>query len=292
MKIYPKLMGILITCILTLAMSAAEATVYFLNDFETKTCNTAVADAEYVEGKMWDTVPGNPVPYVRCALATPSGTNYVEWAATANLNNIIAELRPTQATLTFGTTYYLAGFFRFSRISGNDLWRDTGAYPYQFDKLLEFRGTGFRWGIGAGWNGYYSAGSDHKFTFDAWYATSVIGDRGPDHIVADQSPYNASKAYLCDYDQWHAVVLGVTINNSNSGRVQLWINGTKIIDQSHYTANAGATLTTLIANGTIAQNQYDAPAHYRQMDRIIVTDNWQDILNGNYMRRPSPPVAN
>ena len=39
-------------------------------------------------------------------------------------------------------------------------------------------------------------------------------------------------------------------------------------------------------DGTIAQPAYDAPSHYRQYDAFIVTDNWQDIIDGGYLSDP------
>ena len=35
--------------------------------------------------------------------------------------------------------------------------------------------------------------------------------------------------------------------------------------------------------GTIAQTAYDAPAHYRKFDAFMLTDNWQDIIDGGYL---------
>jgi len=279
---------LLLSIILTWS-SRLDATIYLINDFESSTCNTSIIDTN-VDNVFWDTAPGSPITNVKCYIAAKDGTKYAEWQLPASTSYIGSELYgrnnvDLNIPISFGTTYYLAGFFRFQRVNNADIWDDTGP-AYQFDKLLEFRGNGFRWGIGAGWNGWYPNATDHKFTFDAWYATSVLGDYGPDHLVANVSPYSSTNPLLSDYEMWHGVVLGVTAANSNSGRVQLWVNGVKVIDKPHYTASSGATITQAIVTGTIGQPAYNSPTHYRQMDRILITNDWQDIVNGGYATSP------
>ncbi len=277
----------------------AGATTYLSNDVEANSCNSAINDIR-LNGALWDTFvsssePWVPTAMVRCAISTPNIRNYAEWQITQTVptNGVGPEIiLPSTISVSMGTTYYLGGFFRFQRSGSQSIWHDTGANPYSFDKLFEFRGTGWRWGIGVGWNGNYARGTAGTFVFDAWYAQSVLGNHGDDHLVADQSPYNASNPLLSNYDVWHGVVLGVTAANSDTGgRVQLWVDGIKVIDQRHYTANAGASINTAYLNGTIAQPAYDAPAHVRQADGLIITDNWQDIVSGGYLTTTSGTVS-
>lgn len=278
-----------VTC--TVVAVTAGATTHVLTDFEGKACDAPIADAEVLEGHLWDTYPGVPQPVVRCADNGPSGGKFVEWHTQNGSSSAQVDVLQSATNLTAGSTIYLASFVRFDRVGGNDIWRDTGASPYQFDKLIEIRGTGFRWGIGAGWNGNYSVGGDHKFTFDAWYSTVLLGDHGPDHLVADQAPYGPAQPYLCDYERWYGVVLGITVANSTAGRVQLWIDGTKIIDTPHYTASAAPVLETTTMNGTIAQPSNDSPEHFRRLDRILVTDHWGDVQAGGYLASTGTPGA-
>lgn len=264
---------------------SAGGTTYLHATFESSACGASIAD-QNVDGVFWDTTPELPTN-VRCSLSTPNGSRYAEWNYPAGANLTGPELYGNGNTgldvsVAPGTTYYLAAFVRFQR-NGADIWADTGSSPYQFDKLIEFRGAGFRWGIGAGWNGWYTNGTDHKFTFDAWYATSVLGERGPDHLVANVAPYNANNPLLSDYEKWHGLVLGVTAAASDSGRVQLWVDGVKVIDKSQYTAAPGAVIDHAILIGTVAQPAYNAPSHLRQMDDIMITKDWQSILNGGYL---------
>lgn len=265
----------------------ANATVFLNNKFESASCGTVISDGMNFEGVMWDSWLSSPLGTIRCATTSPSGGNYIEWDLQANCGSNGCggtELYfSSPHTLVFGTTYYLASFVRFQRVSSQDIWTDTGSSPYHFNKLFEFQGSGFRWGVGSGWDGWYSNGTDHKFTFDIWYATSVLGEHGPDHIIADVSPYNAGNPLLSDYEMWHGVVLGVTASNSNSGRIQLWVDGVKVTDQPHYTALSGANIDEVIMNGTIAQPSYSHPRHFNQFDSILVTNNWQDVIDGNYL---------
>ena len=272
-----------IACAVVVVAPNALATTHLLADFEGKACDAPIADAETLEGHLWDTYPGVPQPSVRCSAGGPSGNHFVEWHTANATNSAQVDITLTPVNLAEGSKVYLASFVRFERVGAADVWRDTAPNPYQFDKMIEFRGTGFRWGIGAGWNGEYSSGGDHQFTFDAWYSTVLIGDHGPDHIVADQSPYGASQAFRCDYEKWYGVVLGVTVASSNTGRVELWVDGTKLIDQAHYTASPSAVLETLTLNGTIGQPDYDSPAHLRQFDRLLVTNDWADVVTGKYL---------
>jgi hypothetical protein len=297
----PRIVGIALALaatavIATVFPAAAHATTFYVGDFEAKTCDTQIADAEIVDGKMWDTYSGTypvfpPQPIVRCAAGTPSGVNSVEWVTfDSQIDASVGIDFVPQVVVSMGTTYYLAGFFRFDRIGGRDIWHDSGVQPYSFDKLLEFGSIGTRWGIGAGWNGNYSVGVDHEFVFDAWCDDGTFDDcttvGGGDHKTANQNGYDATHPPVVDYERWHAVVLGVLAHSSSSGtgNVKLWVNGVLIMDRDQSTMASSATITRLWISGTIAQPAYDSPAHYRRMDKLILTDNWQDIVNGGYLK--------
>ena len=207
-------------------------------------------------------------------------------------------------TLVSGTTYYLGGFFRFERVGGNDIWTDIiggGDNRYwDFDKLIELRGpgnlgTGFRWLVDSG--GVYMNYVAHKFSFNlgctATAFAGCIGDCGQ-----NQNGYTQGDPYLCDYEKWYSLVVGITYHVSGGGRARMWINGTLVTDVQDITTGAtGATLNLIHMNGTIGQPKYNASAHKRQFDRIILTNSWQDIINGGYLQDPNqgndttPPAA-
>jgi len=214
-------------------------------------------------------------------------------------------------TLIQGTTYYIAGRFRFDRINGSNIWQDSTAemadQQASFDKLFEFQGSNFRWGIDSGYSDvacwYCRQPGDrclNKFTFTAWVGKNSGVPCYENYAILDQNvpPYSTpySAPYFCNYEKWYNVVLAVTAANSTSGRVQLWINGTKVTDQQNVhtmCSTTGSTVKMIYLNGTIAQPAYDAPAHKRSFDDLIFTDSWQNIIDGKYLTDPyadQPPT--
>ncbi|MGB0126123.1 MAG: hypothetical protein WBP72_00700 [Rhodocyclaceae bacterium] len=268
---------------------AAHATVYFSQDFKALRCGSPVSDIRISGGvppsALFDNWEPTGSSTVECAAPPIAGKKYLTWSIPDRPNNAGVEVDAVPATIEMGKTYYLAYWIRFDKGLA-DIWH-TGTTAYSFDKSIEFQGTGFRWGIGAGWDGWYSYAPVGKFTFDVWYATSVLGEHGDDHKPANVAPYSGRAPYLAEYGKWYGVVMGVTAQSNDNGRVQLWINGTRTHDYSVYTANPGAKLTKLIAHGTIAQPAYDAPAHKRSSTGWLVTDNWADVQAGGYLQDPA-----
>lgn len=277
-------------------------------------CDSLIADAQNVDGEVWDTfhdVVTYPDPYVRCLVSTPAGDQYFEWrtaclayagdrCATApdgdpavGTTNAGVEIYASLPVLSADTTYYLGAFVRFERVNDRDIWLDAGSAD-SFDKLMEFAGTGIRWGVASGWpSGVYSA-TDGKFTFGAWCADSVFdacqtpGDY--DHKEQNAGGHSAANPYLADYNRWYAVVLAVTISDTSSGHVRLYVNGEIILDLPHITAgSASPSLDHLFVNGTIAQPTYDAPEHWRQIDRLMFTSDFADIDGAGLMTDPQGP---
>lgn len=295
-----KALSVIITLLILFMPENSAATKYFYIDFEGQSCSNAVADGGIVDNCCIDYGVSSNSPYYRCSLFDkPSGNIYIEWitntiladAGTAFYNDNCGGV--AHALSTNGTTYYLSAFVRFERIEGLSIWHDSSAEENSFDKLIEVGGSGFRWGMYSGWpQGRYTA-VPGKFTFMAWFGQAVAipdgtcGDNGSDNIAANVAPYSINNPYLADYEKWYAVVLSVTPKTDNTGDVKMWINGVKIIDkQSCRTSMADPTINRIVMNGTIAQPDYDAPPHKRQADRIMLTDNWQDVVDGGYLRDP------
>jgi len=272
----------------------AQATVIYLANFESETCNGTLTDAvSAVDGKLWDIYfenAINPLPTVRCTGGpTGGGSKFVEWNNGASQHdNLIEVLQLGTTSMSAGQTWYMAAFVRIDKDTATDVYQTTNS----FDKLLEFRGTGLRWGIGAGYaNGNYPNYQAGKFIWDVWCAASAVTDcetsgGGPDHKVPNASPYNANWPYYADYGRWYAVVIGITMQSTATGRIEMWVNGTKTHDITQTTMNAGATITSMMAMGTISQPGYNAPAHTRKVDRWILTDTWTDVST-TYMSDPS-----
>ncbi|OQW50834.1 MAG: hypothetical protein A4S09_10935 [Proteobacteria bacterium SG_bin7] len=300
-----------------------NATVYYSTNFESKACNSVIQDAEYVQGKLWDLLSGDPTypfPSVRCEFPVTSNSNYVRWTtictgysaagrcspanntnATTNAAGVEIVLGNSSFTPVEGTTYYLGAHFRFDRISNRDVWQDSGMAD-SFDKLMEMGcgGCNFRWGIGSGWPSGNHMATDHKFTFDAWCASTAFAGcqtpNNPDHKPQNANGYNASSPFLADYEKWYSVVLAVTAStNATTGRVRLYINGTTIIDKQNITMGSNsATSDRIFLNGTIAQPSYDVPSHHRYVDNIVFTNSLVDIQNAGLMQDPqstTPPTG-
>lgn len=279
----------------------AQATVIYLANFESETCTNTITDAvSAVDGKLWDIYfenAINPLPTVTCTGAvTGGGANFVRWTNGASQHdNLIEVLGLGTTSMSAGQKWYMAAFVRVSKTTGTDVYQTTNS----FDKYIEFRGTGLRWGIGAGYaNGNYPNYVAGKFVWDVWCAASAVTDcetsgGGPDHKIPNVSPYSAAAPYYADYGKWYAVVIAITMQSTATGKIEMWVNGTKTHDITQTTMNAGATITSMMAMGTISQPGYNAPAHTRDVDRWILTDNVADI--SGYMSDPeaggSAPVA-
>lgn len=197
----------------------------------------------------------------------------------------------TQIDLTVGQTYYMGGFFRFDRISSNDVWHDTSG-PDSYDKLLEFAGGNIRWIILAGWpNGNYLGSYNGNFTFDLYASPQgCTGCDNPSEKWANVSPYGQNNPYLCDYGRWYAVVMKITISSANTsnGLVELFINGTKTTSlTSQKTQDSGSPYIPQFGySGTVAQPAYDAPAHYRKIDSLTFANSLTDMENAGLMSDP------
>jgi hypothetical protein len=156
------------------------------------------------------------------------------------------------------------------------------------------QGANFRHIIESGYADVINYVSD-KLTFTASVGknSGVPEWPGYDHLLPNVPPYGVNNGPYCDYSRWYAVVLGVTAYQNSNGRIRLWVNGnltTDLYGQTVGSAGAG-TIVRIEMGGTIGQPEYNAPAHKRQFDRIILTDNWQDIISGGYMPGNSAPAA-
>lgn len=301
--------------ILSLISTPAWSTTWFYYDNEAGTVGSSLPNSAYGPYRFEYDLPGI------YRSDSPVG-KYAELSATNLQVGYLVEIQNRDAvygtrwgstyplTITQGTTYYIAGKFRFDRINGQSIWQDTSAEladaAGSFDKLFEFQGNNFRWGISSGWddaNTYPLCRSTSprdqcvgKFTFGVWVDKNpeVSCYEGYDHLVQNVSPYNGSNPYFCYYERWYSIVMGVTAYNSTNGRVQLWINGTKVYDyQNIHTmcSTTGPNVMRIYLNGTIAQPAYDAPAHKRSFDGIMFTDSWQELVNRGYLTGSAPVTS-
>lgn len=280
---------IAISILLTLSLfTPASATVYFSWDSENQAC-----DAPFPFYYQ------NYRGYTKCGISVPQGSKALEWSIGARPNDAYSEITNTQSFPTaavLGRTYYLAFFVNFTRINGADIWREFSGQS--FDKLVDLRGNGVRWTISVGQHESYCANQNQDHRFTAWISNASYhltpSIECVDNIHANIAPFHAKVSPIqLQYESWNRIVLAVKFASDSTGSVTLWVNGNKIIEHLNIrtVANSSPSLADIILNGTIAQPAYDAPAHYRRFDAIILTDNWQDIVNGGYMSGSTPPAG-
>jgi hypothetical protein len=277
----------------------AHATTYVNVNFDSSSCNTRVYSGT-LDGAHFDvstsTIDALAFPYIRCSLSAPSGNNYVQWDVPQV--NPAADPHGTGPDITFSTpitvvsgkTYYLAAYWRFERINGNAIWHST----WDFDKLIEMTGTGFRWIIESGYVEEANPYSPNNFIFTVYASDAIFP--GWTYYSHNKNGYSMSAPLKSNYETWHSVVMGITAHVSN-GTIKLWVDGTQVIETTGKpTMLSTATISRITMSGTVGQPGYDAPPHRRQVDKIMLTDNFQDIVNAGYLTgassvKPSAPVA-
>lgn len=201
------------------------------------------------------------------------------------------------------TTYYVACIVRFETVGGNDIWNDSGSYLEHVDKLFDMHGDQFRYDIHAGWNGMTATPTDHKFTLMLWGADSEPAgnqqnwynafDSGVhDRTFHNVSPYSQSNPYLCSYNAWYSIVMALKSSTTDTGSIGLYLNGNLVIYADGYkTCDPSPTVDNIIWSGTMGQSSYVLKAHKRYIDHVMLTDTWQDILDGGYLANPEAAIC-
>lgn len=270
---------------------SAQATTFYSTSLENQACDSRSSP---VDGKTWN-YEYDTQGHVRCApLDAPDGSKYYAGENVTSSVGAAISIPLTPTSIVSGTTYYLAGVWRFDRIASQPIWHNL----WDFDKLHEMNyssATGFRWIIESGYPDSSTVYHANQFTFAAYGSDAIFpGWTYYDHNL---NGYSRTAPYWCDYERWYSVVMGITAHQSN-GRVRMWINGTQVMDHTGVvTMLAGATLEAIAFSMTVGQPEYDAPSHNRYLDRMMLTDNFADITNAGYLSDPqaggdtTPPAA-
>lgn len=277
-----KLKSLLISFIIYFIINnPVYATIYYSWDSENQVCDSALPF--YNEGGS---------PHTRCGSGAKQGTKYLEYSWAGSVHDGYTEFtgQGFPHTLVMGRTYYFAMWVYFERINGLDIWHEFSGQSY--DKLIDvFYGSNVRFVIinGQHESGCANQNQDHHFTgflFEGNRLNTSLPNYCIDYVHANVAPYQAKVSPLqLNYESWISYVLVVKMANDYTGSWQLYANGTKIIDNINVRTVSGtpAVAERINLNGTIAQPAYDAPPHKRRFDAILLTDNWQDIVNGGYM---------
>ena len=283
--------------ILILPLNTAHSTVFFYWDAESTPCN----GSDLPNPPFW-TGNENYRGKTRCG-STPQGSRYIEFVTVNNQKHHYTEIHNTQGLpvrCQIGKTYYLAYYARFERINGNDIWHETTSSS---DKCFEMDGSGIRWMVGRGHKYPDANNQNHKYTLHSvnpgFHLNPELEAPSTSIYVQNASGHSTSNPIQLDYEVWYAIVLAVKMAgpSEHNGSLTLYVNGIKIMEYTNIQtcSSSSPDIEDIKFGGTIGQNAYDTPAHKRQFDGILLTDNLQDVINGGYLRideePPSPPTG-
>jgi len=286
----------ILTLVIVLVCSQANATIFYSFDAEGFSNGAALPTSNPGYNFCQTGCSGSGTTgVIRNTLVAPQGTKYIEWITVSNQSEAYTEMHYGASfplNLVSGKWYYLAYYKRFERIEGRNIWSGM-----QADKGIEMRGNGIRWIVsrGSSWGTIVSPGTG-KWTIWPGNPTYHLNGNGSgienadNAIPLNQSGYSASNPVPMEYERWYSVVFGIKISSARTGEIKLWLNGVLVADYPNIitAANSSPTIDYLEANGTIGQPGYNSPAHKRQFDAFMLTDNFNDVAP--YMRDPVSPI--
>jgi|MTBAKSStandDraft_2_1061841.scaffolds.fasta_scaffold01518_23 hypothetical protein len=282
--------------------SSAQATIFFKFDAENEPVGSILPLRAGSYANFCQTECGTPAEYekgtVQDAGGAPQGSKYFQWR-TINLqhdalNEIQSDTMPDSngwpITLEKNKSYYLAYYMRFDRMSGLDIWHE-GTDVQSGDKGVELYGPDVRLLTSRGQWDHMSANQDHHFT--VW--GGIMRGDNPDLVWGQNSSgYNPTNPIQLTYETWHPVIMEFKLSCNNQGHLAVYINGVKTeeyLNVNTLAPNCSPVVSMIHMGGTFAQPAYDSPAHFRKFDALILTDNWQDIVDGGYLAEASSPPA-
>ena len=230
---------------------------------------------------------------IRDDIITPDGTKYMEWSVLDNQHDAYNEIKNKNFphTINDGTTLYWAYYLRVQPTGVKPVFTAHG----NMEKGIEIHGNEFRNGLSIGRSDAFSdVGNDH-FTFymgNASYHYNTAANGAPttcreinDVFLQNQNGYSASNPFIGNYNEWYAIVGRLDMVDDYSGTMQMYVNGTKVLEYTgcKSISSMSSELLYIEAFGTLDQPSYTTGAHKRQIDALIVTDNWQDIIDGGYL---------
>lgn len=214
----------------------------------------------------------------------PQGKNVFRWDVTeAKTKELYHEVKFDRLPEAEPKDYYYAFFVRFDRKDGKDIWHDGDGDS--FDKAFEVIGDGIRWVVHFG--NHAVRMRDHHFSCYLSNSTYHLNPRREvyDGFYPNHGGYSQDKSPELEYEKWHAVAFKMKWATDDTGEIGLWVNGKKVIEHLRIkTVKAPGTFERLQLWGTIAQPAYDAPPHVRKVDALIFTADWQDIVDGGYLK--------
>jgi hypothetical protein len=285
-------------CIILILSAPSRATVYFYYDAESGTVGSELPYSQ-ASGPSFDQESvGTAAPRgtVRNApLAAPQGSKYFGWTILANEHDAYMEVQDRSLlphNVVIGNTYYLAYYVNIAETGGGEPYHTSIDLDQCFDKGEEMRGQGMRWTVTKG-----SLSTEQGLRQSEYAIWSYNPDQGCnpelevyDHYLPNANGYDNDNWPKGTAGQWYGIVLAIKMAKTKTGSMALYINGIKTMDyQNIITITPGtdiATIDRITMHGTFCQPPYNTPAHSKNYDAMILTDNWQDIINGGYMQAP------
>jgi len=274
--------------------NSSNATIYFYYDAEGGTVGEYVPSPPITSGVVFcqtECSGSGTKAKVQSTGGAPQGAKYWRWETVQNQTNAYTEVKNKGVfpfSCTLGKTYYFAFFIKFERIGGNDIWHECVCQS--ISKTAEIRGNGIRWNMSFGQ--WYECSptemcmenQDHHFTITLGNPTYHINP-ALEPYPQNQNAYSPSNNIQLKYETWYSIVVGVKMACDSTGAIHQWVNGVKTREHTNIqtAANCSPTIDNMEFNGTIAQPAYDAPPYYVNYDALMLTDNWQDIIDGGYL---------
>jgi len=289
----------------------ATARIYFFYDAESGTPGDYLpwgvdVDDESFYPVSWiegDTVRGT----VENTETTPDGNNYVNLRIPLAENTATHQLKHRDNWAAYSmdedSVIYLAYYHNAKSLDGSDIWRETSQSA---SKSIGLDMSGTRWSNTFGhWTDEAHENSvcyGNEYRWDSFapnddhYYSIYIGNPTY-HINLDMEPMGPNaNGYTCTnqpqfaYNEWHMFVMAVKLSSvGGNGYVKFWADGVmthEILDIN--TVEAGQippySFKYIELVGTTSQAYNDHPVHDRMFDKIMLTDNWQDIVDGGYLK--------
>lgn len=305
---------VLLIALLSLSPEVGHATNYFLSAEETYSADSTLPTSIYQpENGDGATNAGHRTGRTRSVTGNPKGSKVLEWQTTStgwiggpnppNQADILNYLK-YGVTPPNGGTLYLGTFVKFIRMNGVNVWT-VGAD--NFDKAIELVGSAYRWTLNFGvrsqsgpansWNvfitnpnenGYGDFNLSCEYYDNYWQNYNGYGGGVRPEYTPCQQPIMSNPYYPMSYDRWYSIVLKVTFSSTNTGEVSVWVDGTQVL---RYTGIKTCGVSTCVherlqLGGTYSQPRYAGPAHKRQLDALVVTDDLTYLQNNGYFSAP------
>lgn len=277
-------------------MPKAYATVYFSFDAESSTVGSQLTNQPFCSweciGEGYQSIV---IGMIGATGGAPQGSKYFYWNIVQNQHSHYNEIRQSpnlpSGTNMLGKTVYLAYYFRFDRSSGGTRYDifERGNGVQSAEKGIEIRGPGLRWVTSMGqWDSLPANASGKFSTFvgnPSYHLNSSLEHN--DIYYPNQGGFSGSNPIQLDYEKWNSIVFGIKLATNSTGAISMWVNGTKTLEYLNIPTVASGTSAVAVEylelGGTLCQPAYDCPPHTRKYDAMLLTDSWQDILNGGYL---------